>query len=200
MLLSLRIYLCRLWVEMYFYFFFSSRRRHTRLQGDWSSDVCSSDLTALHLALLAVGVKPGDEVITVSHSFIATANAVRYCGATPVFVDIQPDTFNIDPSRIEEAIGPRTRAILAVHQLGMPCDLEGVLDVAHRRGLRVVEDAACAIGSEILSRGRWEPIGRPHGDIACFSFHPRKVLTTGDGGMITTANAGGDRPVRLGRH
>ncbi|PYR61412.1 MAG: aminotransferase DegT [Acidobacteria bacterium] len=159
----------------------------------------SNCTTALHLALLAVGVKPGDEVITVSHSFIATANAVRYCGATPVFVDIQPGTFNIDASRIEEAIGPRTRAILAVHQLGMPCDLEGVLDVAERRGLRVVEDAACAIGSEISWRGRWESIGKPHGDVACFSFHPRKVLTTGDGGMITTANAEWDRQFRLWR-
>jgi dTDP-4-amino-4,6-dideoxygalactose transaminase len=157
----------------------------------------SNCTTALHLALLAVGVKPGDEVITVSHSFIATANAVRYCGAIPVFVDIQPGTFNIDPSRIEEAIGPRTRAILAVHQLGMPCNLEGVLEVARRMGLRVVEDAACAIGSEISWQGRWEPIGRPHGDIACFSFHPRKVLTTGDGGMITTANAEWDQQFRL---
>jgi len=159
----------------------------------------SNCTTALHLALLAVGVKPGDEVLTVSHSFIATANAVRYCGATPVFVDIQPDGFNIDPSRIEDAIGPRTRAILAVHQLGMPCDLDGVLDVARRRGLRVVEDAACAIGSEISWRGRWEAIGKPHGDVACFSFHPRKVLTTGDGGMITTANADWDRQFRLWR-
>jgi dTDP-4-amino-4,6-dideoxygalactose transaminase len=79
----------------------------------------------------------------------------------------------------------------------MPCDLEGVLEVAHRRGLRVVEDAACAIGSEISWQGRWEPIGRPHGDIACFSFHPRKVLTTGDGGMITTANAEWDQQFRL---
>ena len=159
----------------------------------------SNCTTALHLALLAVGVAPGDEVITVSHSFIATANAVRYCGATPVFVDIQPGSFNIDPARIEEAIGPRTRAILAVHQLGMPCDLEGVLDVAQRRGLRVVEDAACAIGSEISWRGRWESIGKPHGDVACFSFHPRKVLTTGDGGMITTRNAEWDRQFRLRR-
>src|SRR6476469_7687967 len=93
----------------------------------------SNCTTALHLALLTVGVKPGDEVITVSHSFIATANAVRYCGATPVFVDIRPDGFNIDPSQIDQAIGPRTRAILAVHQLGMPCDLEGVMEVARRR-------------------------------------------------------------------
>ena len=157
----------------------------------------SNCTTALHLALLTVGVKPGDEVITVSHSFIATANAVRYCGATPVFVDIQPDGFNIDPSRIDQAIGPRTRAILAVHQLGMPCDLEGVMEVARRRGLPVIEDAACAIGSEIFWQGRWERIGRPHGDIACFSFHPRKVLTTGDGGMITTANAEWDQQFRL---
>ena len=84
----------------------------------------SNCTTALHLALLAVGVAPGDEVITVSHSFIATANAVRYCGATPVFVDIDPQTFNIDPALIESAITPKTRAILCVHQMGMPCDLE----------------------------------------------------------------------------
>jgi perosamine synthetase len=148
----------------------------------------SSCTTALHLALLAVGVKPGDDVITVSHSYIATANAVRYCGATPVFVDIEPDTFNIDPTRIDRAVTERTRAVLAVHQMGMPCDLQAVLAVARAHGLRVVEDAACAIGSEIRWRDRWERIGRPHGDIACFSFHPRKVMSTGDGGMITTRN------------
>ena len=155
---------------------------------------------ALHLALRAVGVGPGDEVIPVSHSFIATANAVRYCGAVPVFVDIQPDTFNIDPARIAAAIGVRTRAVLVVHQLGMPCDLEAVIGIAARHGLPVVEDAACAIGSEILLRtGEWERIGKPHGDIACFSFHPRKVLTTGDGGMITTASGAYDRQIRLAR-
>ena len=155
---------------------------------------------ALHLALRAVGVGPGDEVITVSHSFIATANAVRYCGAIPVFVDIQPETFNIDPARIADAIGARTRAVLVVHQLGMPCDLEAIIGIAARHGLPVVEDAACAIGSEILLRtGEWERIGKPHGDIACFSFHPRKVITTGDGGMMTTANPHYDRQVRLWR-
>jgi dTDP-4-amino-4,6-dideoxygalactose transaminase len=116
-----------------------------------------------------------------------------------VFVDILPGTFNIDPSRIEEAISPRTQAILAVHQLGMPCDLERIVAIAARHGLRVVEDAACAIGSDILWRGEWEPIGKPHGDIACFSFHPRKVLTTGDGGMITTADPDYDRQFRLWR-
>ena len=146
----------------------------------------SSCTTALHLGLVAVGVVPGDEVITVSHSFVATANSVRYCGATPVFVDIEPGTYNIDPTLVERAITPRTRAILVVHQMGMPCDMAAIVPLARARGLAVVEDCACAVGSEILWDGRWERIGRPHGDVACFSFHPRKVITTGDGGMITT--------------
>ena len=147
----------------------------------------SSGTAALHLALLAIGIGPGDEVVTVSHSFIATANSIRYCGGVPVFVDIQPATFNIDPTLIEAAITPRTRAILCVHQMGLPCDLQAILAIARRRKLTVVEDAACAVGSEILWDGAWQRIGRPHGDIACFSFHPRKLLTTGDGGMVTTA-------------
>ena len=159
----------------------------------------SNCTTALHLALRAVGVGSGDEVITVSHSFIATANAVRYCGARPVFVDVQPDTFNIDPPRIEAAIGPRTRAILCVHQVGMPCDIPAILAIARRHGLAVVEDAACAAGSEILIDGAWQRIGRSHGDIACFSFHPRKLLTTGDGGMLTTRNPELDRLFRRWR-
>jgi perosamine synthetase len=159
----------------------------------------SNCTTALHLALRAVGVTAGDEVITVSHSFIATANAIRYCGAIPVFVDVQPDTYNMDPARIEEAISPKTRAILAVHQLGMPCDLQAIVAIARRHGLPVVEDAACAAGTQIRWNGAWETIGRPHGDIACFSFHPRKILTTGDGGMLTTANPEWDRRVRLWR-
>jgi len=159
----------------------------------------SSATTALHLALLAVGVKPGDEVITVSHSFIATANVVRYCGALPVFVDVQPDTFNMDPTLIERAITPRTRAILCVHQIGMPCDLAATVEIGRRHTLAVVEDAACAVGSEILWNGRWERIGKPHGDIACFSFHPRKLLSTGDGGMVTTSSADQDRQLRLWR-
>ena len=157
----------------------------------------SNCTTALHLALLAVGIAAGDEVITVSHSYIATANAVRYCGATPVFVDIDPATCNIDPALIESAITPRTRAILCVHQIGMPCDLRAIVEIAGRHALPVVEDAACAIGSEIEWRGQWQPIGKPHADIACFSFHPRKVLSTGDGGMLTTANAAWDQRFRL---
>ncbi len=158
----------------------------------------SNCTTALHLALLAVGVSPGDEVVTASHSYIATANAVRYCGATPVFVDIRPDnTFNMDPALIEAAITERTRAILCVHQMGMPCDLDAILAIARRRSLAVIEDAACAIGSEILWQGRWEKIGKPRADVACFSFHPRKVMSTGDGGMLTTANGEWDAKFRL---
>jgi perosamine synthetase len=153
----------------------------------------SSCTTALHLALTVLGIGPGDEVITASHSFIATANAIRYCGATPVFVDIDPRTLNIDRRTIEPAISGKTRAILAVHQLGMPCDLEPIAVLARERGVFLIEDAACAIGSEY----RGEKIGRPAGDMACFSFHPRKLLTTGDGGMITTNRGEWDRQLRL---
>jgi perosamine synthetase len=155
--------------------------------------------TALHLALLAVGVAAGDEVITVSHSFIATANAVRYCNAEPVFVDIDPATYNLDPAKIAAAITPRTKAILCVHQMGMPADMAAVLSVARSHSLPVVEDAACAIGSEILWDGQWERVGKAHGDIACFSFHPRKVMSTGDGGMLTTNNPQYDKLFRLWR-
>ncbi|HUK63133.1 MAG TPA: DegT/DnrJ/EryC1/StrS family aminotransferase [Dongiaceae bacterium] len=157
----------------------------------------SNCTTALHLALVALGVGPGDEVITVSHSFIATANVIRYCGANPVFVDVDPDTYNLDPARLDEAFTSRTRAVLVVHQIGMPCDLARILAIADARGVPVVEDAACAIGSEIRWNDRWERVGRPHGVIACFSFHPRKVMSTGDGGMITTTNAEWDARFRL---
>ncbi|MBI9080372.1 MAG: DegT/DnrJ/EryC1/StrS family aminotransferase [Pseudodesulfovibrio sp.] len=157
----------------------------------------SSCTTALHLALYALGIKAGDEVITVSHSYIATANSVRYCGAIPVFVDIDPDTYNMDPLLLEAAITPKTKAILCVHQVGMPCDMPALLEIARKHDLKVVEDAACCAGSEIMIDGQWEKIGRPHGDIACFSFHPRKVITTGDGGMLTTNNIELDATFRL---
>ncbi len=157
----------------------------------------SSCTTALHLALVAAGVQPGDEVITASHSFIATATAIRYCGAMPVFVDVQPSTYNMDPPLVAAAVTPRTRAILAVHQLGMPCDLTALLSIARGHDLPLVEDAACAIGSEIAIDGRWSRIGPPHGEIACFSLHPRKLVTTGDGGMLTTRDASIDDRFRL---
>ncbi len=207
---------------------------------------CSSGTAALHLALMALDLGPGDEVITVSHSFIATANAVRYVGATPVFVDVEPETGNLNPDLVPAAITPKTKAILAAHQLGMPCDLPRLLAMAQEHHLHLIEDAACAVGSEVRvdkffegggpgvvdpcpppssslsptpyrglggefegrvgdsqspgpplkspSPGGWEPIGKPHGVLATFSFHPRKIITTGDGGMIT-----GSDPVLMER-
>ena len=156
----------------------------------------SNCTTALHLALLVAGVKTGDEVVTVSHSYIATANSIRYCGATPVFVDIDPDTYNIDPGLIEAAITKKTSALLVVHQMGLPCDLQRIVPIAKRHNLPLIEDAACSSGSEIQWEGLWEKIGKPHGDAACFSFHPRKVISTGDGGMITTRRADWDAGYR----
>lgn len=149
----------------------------------------SNGTSALALALEALGIGTGDEVITVSLSFVATANVVRRRGALPVFVDVKPGTFNIDPEQVRAALGPNTRAILCVHQVGMPCDLAALTRIAAEADVPLIEDAACAIGSEIEVDGRWQKVGAPHGLIACFSFHPRKLLTTGDGGMLTTADA-----------
>lgn len=192
----------------------------------------SNCTAALHLALLSVGVSPGDVVATVSHSFIATANAVRCCQAEPVFLDIDPATRNLDSAalarffeadcregedgwyyrdaarlaalpqsplrRIKPPLG-RVAAVLAVHQVGMPADMGAILALAGARGIPVVEDAACAAGSLVRPAPDrdFEPVGRPHGAAACFSFHPRKVLTTGDGGMLTTAAPEHDRLFRL---
>jgi perosamine synthetase len=141
----------------------------------------SSCTTALHLALVAADIGPGDEVIVPSLSFIATANAVRHAGARPVFAEVDPRTCNLDPDAAEAAITPRTRAIMPVHQLGLPVDLDRFRALAARHGLRLIEDAACAIGSTYKGK-------RIGGDteFACFSFHPRKVVTTGEGGVITT--------------
>jgi len=138
--------------------------------------------TALHLSLLGVGVKPGDVVITVSHSFVATANCIRYCQATPVFVDIDSATYNMSSDGLKACLEKkhtgRVAAILVVHQMGMPCDLETILTLAEKDNIPVVEDAACAIGSEIKIKEKWEKIGKPHSLVACFSFHPRKIITT----------------------
>ena len=144
----------------------------------------SSCTTALHLALWVAGIRAGDEVLCPSLSFIATANAVAYTGAKPVFVDIDEATYNIDPQCIEASITERTKAVLVVHQIGLPAALDEINEIAKRRGLQVIEDAACAIGSEY----KGQLIGSPHSEMACFSFHPRKILTTGEGGMITTGN------------
>jgi perosamine synthetase len=168
-----------------------------RYVGAKHSVAVSSCTTALHLALLAGGIGTDDEVLCPSLSFIATANSIRYVGAKPIFVDIDAATYNLDPNRIEDAITPRTRAILAVHQIGLPAALAEILEIAHRRNLIVVEDAACAIGSAY----QCQHIGMPHAYLACFSFHPRKILTTGEGGMITTSDEKtAERLKRLRQH
>ena len=141
----------------------------------------TSCTTALHAALSVSGIGPGDEVIVPSLSFIATANSVLYCGATPVFVDVDPETCNIDVQKIEETVTRKTRAIMPVHQMGLPADLDPIKKIAEKNKLLIIEDAACAIGSAYKNT----TIGG-HGNIACFSFHPRKIITTGEGGMITT--------------
>lgn len=155
----------------------------------------SSCTTALHLALLLAGVGPGDEVICPSYSFIATANAVLYAGGTPVFGDIDAATWNLDPDDALRRRTPRTKAVLPVHQVGLAADLDR-FECFTAAGVAVVEDAACAIGSTY--RGR--PIGA-HGHVTCFSFHPRKTVSTGEGGMITTDDADlAERARRLRSH
>lgn len=140
----------------------------------------SNGTTALHAALLGLGIGPGDEVITTPFSFIATANAIKMCGATPVFVDIDEKTFNIDPSLIEKAITPRTKAILPVHLFGLPAEMGAIEKIAERYKLHIVEDACQAHDAEYHSR----KIGSF--GVGCFSFYGTKNMTTGEGGMITT--------------
>lgn len=159
-------------------------RRVAEYCGVQHAVACCNCTAALHMALLTLGVGPGDEVIVPSLSFIATANAVRYCGATPVFAEVDARTLNLDPDAAEAAITERTKVLMPVHQLGLPADIDRFLALAERRGLTVVEDAACAIGS--CYRGR--PIGG-HSPLVCFSFHPRKIISTGEGGMVLTNNA-----------
>jgi dTDP-4-amino-4,6-dideoxygalactose transaminase len=141
----------------------------------------SSCTTALHLALLLHGIGPGDEVIVPSFTFIATANAILYTGATPVFVDIDPRSYNIDPSAVQAAITPRTKAIMPVHQLGLSADMDRLAAIAHRHRVVLLEDAAPAIGASYKGRR----VGGL-GNTTCLSFHPRKVITTGEGGMLLT--------------
>jgi perosamine synthetase len=187
----------------------------------------------LRLALRGLGVGPGDVVVTVSHSFIATANAVRLVGAEPVFIDIDPTTLNMDPIQLAQCLDtcfevrggdllftdmdrisvgesplasfskPRGRlaAILVVHQVGLPADMRSIMEIALRHDVPVLEDAACAIGSKLSLDGgaTWQPVGKPVGNAVCFSFHPRKVITTGEGGIVTTADARLDGNMRVWR-
>lgn len=153
----------------------------------------SNCTAALHLALLALDVQPGDLVVVTAYSFIATANVIELCGAQPIFVDIQPDTFNMDPNCLEEALrrlmatsetSNRVKAILPVHTFGQMADMTAILELANRYELPVIEDAACALGATLHGRqaGTW-------GIMGCFSFHPRKAITTGEGGMVVTNDA-----------
>jgi dTDP-4-amino-4,6-dideoxygalactose transaminase len=153
----------------------------------------NSGTSALHLALLAAGIGPGDEVITVPLTFVATTAAIVYCGAKPVFVDVAPDTYTMDPACVEAAITPRTKAVVPVHLYGHPADMDPICQIARRHGLVVIEDAAQAHGAEYKGR-RCGSIG----DLACFSFYPGKNLGAyGEGGIVTTNNPEFARTIRI---
>jgi len=144
---------------------------------------CTSATAALHLAALALGLGPGDEVIVPALTWITSANAAEYVGAKAVFADVDLSTYNLDPKTVEEAVTSRTRAIVAVHLFGLAAPMRELRAIAERHGLTIIEDAACAIATTYEGR----PVGAI-GDVGCFSFHPRKVVTTGEGGAITTNN------------
>ncbi len=143
----------------------------------------SNCTTALHLAMIVAGVKADDEVICPSMSYIATANCIKYVGAKPVFAEVNPVTYNIDVNDVANKITSKTKAILIVHQIGMPADIDAFRALCDKHNLVLIEDAACAAGSAYKGK----KIGS-HSDLVCFSFHPRKVITTGDGGMVATGN------------
>jgi perosamine synthetase len=153
---------------------------------------CSNGTNALHLALVALDVKPGDEILVPTLTFAACANAVMYCGGTPVFVDIEPDIWCLDPSRVEEHITEKTRGLIAVHLRGHPADMERLRDIARRHNLFIVEDAAQAHGASVQGRSAGSL-----GDIATFSFFGNKMITTGEGGMITTDDDALAKKIRL---
>jgi len=145
----------------------------------------TSCTTALHLSLIAMGIGSGDQVILPSFTFVATANAIEYTGATPVFCDINLNTFNIDANQIQKKITQKTKAIIPVHLFGLSADMKPITEIAEQHRLRVIEDAACGLGSYYDGRH----VGT-FGDAGCFSFHPRKAITTGEGGMITAEDRG----------
>lgn len=154
------------------------------LGGDVHALAVNSATAGLHLAVEAVGIGPGDEVITTTHTFTATAEVIRYMGAHPVFVDIDPNTLCIDPAKIEAAITPRTKTIIPVHYGGMACDMKPILNIARRHSLKVIEDAAHALPATWQDR----PVGTLDTDATVFSFYATKTLTTGEGGMLVTRN------------
>jgi len=143
----------------------------------------SNCTTALHLSMIVAGIGAGDEVICPSMSYIATANSIKYVGAKPVFAEVDPVTYNLDVADVARRITPKTKAILLVHQIGMPADVDAFSALARQHNLHLIEDAACAVGSSYKGK----KIGS-HSSLVCFSLHPRKVISTGDGGFITTDN------------
>jgi dTDP-4-amino-4,6-dideoxygalactose transaminase len=151
----------------------------------------SSCTTSLHIAVAALGLKPGDEVIVPAFTWVATANVVEYMGAKPVFCDVRLDTFNIDVEQVEQLITPRTVGIIPVHLFGLCADMDPLMAIASKHKLWVVEDAACALGGWYQGAH-----AGTFGDMGCFSFHPRKSITTGEGGMITTNRADYDEAMR----
>lgn len=155
----------------------------------------SSGTTALHLALICLGIGPGDEVLVPDFTFPASANVIRHCGATPVLVDIDLATFNIDVADLEKKITPRAKVIMPVHLFGLSAEMDTVMALAQKHSLWVVEDAACALGAEYKGRKCGSM-----GDLGCFSFHPRKVITTGEGGMVVTDDDGYAERLRLMRN
>jgi perosamine synthetase len=156
----------------------------------------SSCTSALHLTLIAAGIGPEDEVVVPDFTFPATANVVRLVGATPVLVDIEPHSYNIDPKMVRQAITPKTRAIIVVHLFGLSADIDPILELARERSITVIEDAACAIGTTYKGT-RVGTLGKA----TCFSFHPRKIVTTGEGGIVTTDSQEiADRVSRLKNH
>lgn len=154
------------------------------IDGNCEAISVNSATAGLHLALEAIGISAGDEVITTPYTFTATAEVIRYLGAHPVFVDIDPNTFNIDPSKIEAAITPKTKAIIPVHFAGLACDMTSILTIARKHNLKVVEDAAHALPT----RYQDQLIGSLDSDVTVFSFYATKTITTGEGGMIVTRN------------
>lgn len=165
------------------------------LGGDFHTIAVNSATAGLHLALEALGIGPGDEVIVPTMTFTATAEVVRYLGADPVLVDIDPVTLNIHPDAIEAAVTPRTRAIMPVHHGGLACDMDRIIEFAHERGLHVVEDAAHAFPSRYKGR----LIGTLASDVTVFSFYANKTMTTGEGGMVVTRNPEIAKRVRIMR-
>jgi perosamine synthetase len=155
----------------------------------------SNGTATLHLALLAAGVGPGDEVIMPAFSYIATANVVEVVGAKCVFVDVEADTFNIDISLIEAAITPRTKAIIPVHEFGLACDVQKLTEIVRRHKLFVIEDAACALGATDCGR-----FAGTVGEVGSFSLHPRKAVTSGEGGLLVTEDDGLARQFRMLRN